>query len=503
MEDFIVKYISKHGSQGMYDGIENAEDTPYEWAGSRFDNFSKMPKDKKGKVANALQGLFAAHKVSNKRFDEVEAERDILAKENISLVSRLNNLQLNDTLLKMEKVQLQKDMGTLTTDKNILQSTVEKLSDDLQEVKTAYHYIMKTSVHKDSPVSNWVCDTSSNNTESEECWEKRSDLQESQSQHSSATVKYPMAPIHSTTVRTGASGEEVMSHTVKCLNPSELESVVKGVGRFQPGTHDPLEFLTSLENCVNIYRLTDFDSCVVLCMCLPSTLSRALSDKVKTRMANAQERKKTFLEVLGIVSVNPEKLAEVTMKKGEHPVAFADRLMDAFKTYSGFPDITTEDVVFKSALITKCDPQTRAAIDMFVTHVSEYSAIIYKMTQFYNNQTNAKKPHPVAAIESKFSQQRNVWKNEGYRPRERENTHRPPPYNPDEPIVCYSCNKEGHIARDCWANVRRTGPRPSPYSEVNKKLSDMQAAMDKLSKENGELRVALTKPDPKSVSFSP
>ena len=96
MEDFIVKYIAKHGSQGMYDGIENAEDTPYEWAGSRFDNFSKMPKDKKGKVANALQGLFAAHKVSNKRFDEVEAERDILAKENISLVSRLNNLQLNE-----------------------------------------------------------------------------------------------------------------------------------------------------------------------------------------------------------------------------------------------------------------------------------------------------------------------------------------------------------------------------------------------------------------------
>lgn len=65
----------------------------------------------------------------------------------------------------------------------------------------------------------------------------------------------------------------------------------------------------------------------------------------------------------------PEKLAEVTMRKEEHPAAFADRLLEAFKTYSGSLDITTEDVGYKSALINKSDPQTRSAIEMLVTHL--------------------------------------------------------------------------------------------------------------------------------------
>ena len=41
-------------SRGL-DGIENTEDHPYEWAGSRFENYSKISKDKKGKVANAFK----------------------------------------------------------------------------------------------------------------------------------------------------------------------------------------------------------------------------------------------------------------------------------------------------------------------------------------------------------------------------------------------------------------------------------------------------------------
>ena len=80
-----------------------------------------------------------------------------------------------------------------------------------------------------------------------------------------------------------------MSHSIKRLTPSELEDVVKSVRKFEPGRQDPLEFLTSLETCVNVYRLTDFDACVVLNMCLPSTLSRALADKVKNRMRNSQD----------------------------------------------------------------------------------------------------------------------------------------------------------------------------------------------------------------------
>ena len=100
-----------------------------------------------------------------------------------------------------------------------------------------------------------------------------------------------MARIHSTTVRNGANGDEVMSHTIKCLTPTELEAVVKSVGQFELGI---------LETCVNIYRLTDFDACVVLSMCLPSTLSRALTDKVKNRMGNNQDRKKHYWRSWGL-----------------------------------------------------------------------------------------------------------------------------------------------------------------------------------------------------------
>ncbi len=46
----IVKYIAKHGTQGMFDGIEKIIDKPYEWAISKFENYPKMPRNKKGKL---------------------------------------------------------------------------------------------------------------------------------------------------------------------------------------------------------------------------------------------------------------------------------------------------------------------------------------------------------------------------------------------------------------------------------------------------------------------
>ena len=115
-----------------------------------------------------------------------------------------------------------------------------------------------------------------------------------------------MALIHSTTVRNGANGDEVMSHTIKCLTPTELEAVVKSVGMFEPGKHDPLDILTSLETCVNVYRLT----------------------------------------------------------------AFADKLLEAFKTYSGSPDIVTGCwQCWKFDLINESYPLTRSTIEMLVTHL--------------------------------------------------------------------------------------------------------------------------------------
>ncbi len=77
MEELIVKYIAKYSSVGMFDGIEKADD-PYEWALSQFKNCPKMPKNKEGKVANALQALFASYKVTKKRLEEMKTENKLL-----------------------------------------------------------------------------------------------------------------------------------------------------------------------------------------------------------------------------------------------------------------------------------------------------------------------------------------------------------------------------------------------------------------------------------------
>ena len=71
-------------------------------------------------------------------------------------------------LLKIEKLQLQKEMGTLKPNNNMLKSTVEVLSGELEEVKTAYNYIRKNSIHKDSQFLNCISDISSSKARNEE-----------------------------------------------------------------------------------------------------------------------------------------------------------------------------------------------------------------------------------------------------------------------------------------------------------------------------------------------
>jgi len=71
------------------------------------------------------------------------------------------------------------------------------------------------------------------------------------------------------------------------------------------------------------------------------------------------------------------------MRKGEHPLVFSERLFETYKTFSGNPDITKNYVGFMFALINK-------SVTMLVTPLSEYNDIIGKMTEFYNNNANAK-----------------------------------------------------------------------------------------------------------------
>ncbi len=80
MEELIVKYIAKHGSVGMFDGIEKADD-PYECAMSQFKSCPRMPKNKDGKFYNALQALFASYKVTKKRLEEMKTENKLLSSQ--------------------------------------------------------------------------------------------------------------------------------------------------------------------------------------------------------------------------------------------------------------------------------------------------------------------------------------------------------------------------------------------------------------------------------------
>ncbi len=56
----IVKYIAKHGTQGMFDGIEKIIDKPYEWAISKFENYPKCLGTKKEKLPMRFK-LFLHH----------------------------------------------------------------------------------------------------------------------------------------------------------------------------------------------------------------------------------------------------------------------------------------------------------------------------------------------------------------------------------------------------------------------------------------------------------
>lgn len=454
MEKLIVKYITKHGSQGMFDGIENFVDKPYEWAISKFET-SKMPKNGKGKIANALQAVFASYNVIRKRVDELKAENERLSVEVIST----KNYQALETIWKEEKVKMQNEIALLRTNKDMLKSSVEILANNLEEAQTACQcMIMNGTTEKnvrktllDVTVCSPVSKMPDLQEESPEAWER--DSQSFRSQYSDSTVRFPMAPVHVTTAMRASEGrgERMTSTMVRAFNPTELEIVIKNIGKFDPAKQDPLDSLKNLEQYADLYNFTDGDACVVLKMCLPDTLSGALTQKVKDKTANKSERKQALLEVLGMMSIDWDKISEMHMRKGEHPAAFSERLLETFKNFSGNPDITKNDVTFKSALINKCDSLTHSAVSMFVTPFSEFDDIIAKMTQFYNNNANsqmkgAKSRHPVAA----FGRKEYSRLTDGFHHRQR----RFAGINSEGVILCYACGNAGHIARHCQDKER-------------------------------------------------
>lgn len=69
-------------------------------------------------------------------------------------------------------------------------------------------------------------------------------------------------------------------------------------------------------------------------ICLPDNRTGALTENMKNRTPNKLELKQVLLEALVIMSVNWDKIAKMTMRKGKNTVAF--------KTFSGNPVISQD-----------------------------------------------------------------------------------------------------------------------------------------------------------------
>jgi len=67
-----------------------------------------------------------------------------------------------------------------------------------------------------------------------EGWEK--DSQSFSSQYSDCRVRFPMAPVHTTTTMcANEEREEPLTSTiVRGFNPTELETMIKNIGKFDP-----------------------------------------------------------------------------------------------------------------------------------------------------------------------------------------------------------------------------------------------------------------------------
>ena len=173
-----------------------------------------------------------------------------------------------------------------------------------------------------------------------------------------------------------------------------------------------------------LHCLTDVDACVIMAACFPHALASALPQNIHNRDASKYERKVALLGVLGTRSVDWEKITEVVMYQGEHPAAYAARLWEVFRSYSGIANLTPQDPVFKSALIAQSDVYTRNALALHTDSNTPYADIVMKMTQLYNSTIgikNSKRRHPIATITQEPSCSTNqstliLCKNEGYVP---------------------------------------------------------------------------------------
>ncbi len=81
----------------------------------------------------------------------------------------------------------------------------------------------------------------------------------------------------------------------------DFQSLVTAVGTFDPDNMDPVEFLSKLEKVVDVYNVSDEDTCRILMICIPHSLTSVLSQEVRDKRADRGQGEKLYLDLLGLI----------------------------------------------------------------------------------------------------------------------------------------------------------------------------------------------------------
>ncbi len=153
---------------------------------------------------------------------------------------------------------------------------------------------------------------------------------------------------------------------------------------------DPVELMSKLEKVVDVYSVSDEDACGLLMTCMPRSSTSVLLQDVCDKRADRGARREALLRLAGTDLINLRKITEVKMEIGEHPLAFASRLWEMLSCYSGVPNASKQDLIFKSALIAQSSSHMREAIALHVDVNTPYEQIISKMTRHFNARSQMK-----------------------------------------------------------------------------------------------------------------
>ncbi len=182
-----------------------------------------MPKNKEGKVANALQALFTSYKVTKKRLEEMKTENELLNSQVNDNVISLRNCKAEEIIQKEQIANLREEIAMSESERQTFRCLFEAKSRQME-------YAQSHSEHYEN-----------------NCKEAFSQ------QHNSSddSVRFPVAPVQ--TRQTGNRNVRILDQrtengqAVRQLSFMDFQSFVTAVSTFDPDNMDTVEFLSKLE----------------------------------------------------------------------------------------------------------------------------------------------------------------------------------------------------------------------------------------------------------------